>query len=103
MLFEIRHIETKDMENVELDIAFKLKNADEIINLGFMLDAIIGYSYNQLYNMDATMDDILKDPSNAYLLKFRRNTQFKEKINVQLIPATSPIQSPNLTNLKIVK
>jgi hypothetical protein len=86
MIFEIKHLYTKDAENVELDIAFRLKAVDEIVHLGMMLDSMVAYFYNQFNNMDETMEDIMKDATNDYLMKIRRNAEDKAKLNVFLIP-----------------
>lgn len=89
MIFEIKHLHTQDHENVELDIAFKLKEVSEIVNLGFIIDALVAYYYSQFNNMDETMEDIMRDPTNSYLMRIRRNAEDKTKLNVFLIPASN--------------
>ncbi len=88
MIFEIKHLFTQDHENVELDIAFRLKEVAEIVHLGFLIDALVAYYYSQFNNMDETMEDIMKDPTNDYYMKIRRNAEDKTKLNVLLIPRT---------------
>ena len=88
MIFEIKHLFTQDHENVELDIAFRLKEVAEIVHLGFLIDALVAYYYSQFNNMDETMEDIMKEPTNDYYMKIRRNAEDKTKLNVLLIPRT---------------